>query len=70
MRTTIPLGVSTEPPHPVTARTRRPRPRRSLKEIMPPEMGFDYLGMSYQEQKAREGIPASSSSDFHCCSCS
>jgi HAE1 family hydrophobic/amphiphilic exporter-1 len=25
---------------------------------MPHEMGFDYMGMSYQEQKAREGIPA------------
>src|SRR5437660_12347054 len=26
---------------------------------MPREMGFDYSGMSYQEQKAREGVPAS-----------
>jgi len=26
---------------------------------MPHEMGFDYLGMSYQEQKAREGVPSS-----------
>jgi HAE1 family hydrophobic/amphiphilic exporter-1 len=26
---------------------------------MPSEMGFDYMGMSYQEQKAREGVPAS-----------
>jgi HAE1 family hydrophobic/amphiphilic exporter-1 len=26
---------------------------------MPPEMGFDYMGMSRQEQKAREGIPTS-----------
>jgi HAE1 family hydrophobic/amphiphilic exporter-1 len=25
---------------------------------MPNEMGFDYLGMSYQEQKARQGVPA------------
>jgi len=25
---------------------------------MPHEMGFDYMGMSYQEQKAREGMPA------------
>jgi HAE1 family hydrophobic/amphiphilic exporter-1 len=25
---------------------------------MPREMGFDYMGMSYQEQKARQGIPA------------
>jgi len=25
---------------------------------MPPEMGFDYMGMSRQEQKAREGIPS------------
>jgi HAE1 family hydrophobic/amphiphilic exporter-1 len=26
---------------------------------MPPDMGFDYLGMSYQEQKARQGVPPS-----------
>src|SRR5262249_2785657 len=26
-------------------------------QTMPHEMGFDYMGMSYQEQKAREGIP-------------
>ena len=25
-------------------------------QTMPSEMGFDYMGMSYQEQKAREGI--------------
>jgi HAE1 family hydrophobic/amphiphilic exporter-1 len=25
-------------------------------QTMPSEMGFDYLGMSYQEQKAREGV--------------
>jgi len=29
-----------------------------FKQTMPSEMGFDYMGMSYQEQKAREGIPA------------
>src|SRR5580704_1699901 len=29
-----------------------------FKQTMPREMGFDYLGMSYQEQKAREGIPS------------
>jgi HAE1 family hydrophobic/amphiphilic exporter-1 len=29
-----------------------------FKETMPLEMGFDYMGMSYQEQKAREGVPA------------
>src|SRR5246127_1575529 len=28
-------------------------------ETMPVEMGFDYMGMSRQEQKAREGIPSS-----------
>jgi HAE1 family hydrophobic/amphiphilic exporter-1 len=27
-----------------------------FKETMPPEMGFDYLGMSYQEKKAQEGV--------------
>jgi HAE1 family hydrophobic/amphiphilic exporter-1 len=30
-----------------------------FKETMPTEMGFDYMGMSYQEQKAREGVPPS-----------
>ena len=34
----------------------------ALEEIfhqtMPPEMGFDYMGMSRQEQKAREGLPS------------
>jgi HAE1 family hydrophobic/amphiphilic exporter-1 len=30
-----------------------------FRQTMPHEMGFDYMGMSYQEQKAREGIPAS-----------
>src|SRR5205807_1620367 len=28
-----------------------------FKQSMPTEMGYDYMGMSYQEQKAREGIP-------------
>jgi HAE1 family hydrophobic/amphiphilic exporter-1 len=28
-------------------------------QTMPPEMGFDYMGMSRQEQKAREGVPTS-----------
>jgi HAE1 family hydrophobic/amphiphilic exporter-1 len=26
-------------------------------QAMPPEMGYDYLGMSFQEKKAREGVP-------------
>jgi HAE1 family hydrophobic/amphiphilic exporter-1 len=30
-----------------------------FKETMPAEMGYDYLGMSYQEKKAQEGVPAS-----------
>jgi HAE1 family hydrophobic/amphiphilic exporter-1 len=30
-----------------------------FKQTMPSDMGFDYMGMSYQEQKAREGLPAS-----------
>ncbi len=29
-----------------------------FKETMPAEMGYDYLGMSYQEKKAQEGVPA------------
>jgi hydrophobic/amphiphilic exporter-1 (mainly G- bacteria), HAE1 family len=28
-----------------------------FKQTMPAEMGFDYSGMSFQEQKAREGVP-------------
>ena len=27
-----------------------------FKETMPPEMGYDYMGMSFQEKKAQEGI--------------
>src|SRR6202451_1207524 len=30
-----------------------------FKQTMPREMGFDYIGMSYQEQKSREGVPPS-----------
>ncbi len=30
-----------------------------FRQTMPSEMGFDYMGMSYQEQKARQGLPAS-----------
>jgi HAE1 family hydrophobic/amphiphilic exporter-1 len=36
--------------------------RQALEQVfaqtMPREMGFDYMGMSYQEQKASQGIPA------------
>ena len=30
-----------------------------FKQTMPGEMGFDYMGMSFQEQKAREGVSSS-----------
>jgi hydrophobe/amphiphile efflux-1 (HAE1) family protein len=30
-----------------------------FKQTMPLEMGFDYLGISYQEKKAQEGVPPS-----------
>jgi HAE1 family hydrophobic/amphiphilic exporter-1 len=30
-----------------------------FRQTMPREMGFDYSGISYQEQKARQGVPAS-----------
>jgi HAE1 family hydrophobic/amphiphilic exporter-1 len=29
-----------------------------FRQTMPTEMGYDYMGMSRQEQKAREGVPA------------
>jgi HAE1 family hydrophobic/amphiphilic exporter-1 len=36
---------------------------KALEEVfsqtMPREMGFDYIGMSFQEKKAQEGVPAS-----------
>jgi len=36
---------------------------KALEEVfhqtMPTEMGFDYIGMSYQEKKAQEGVPVS-----------
>ena len=28
-----------------------------FKETMPPEMGYDYLGISFQEKQAEEGVP-------------
>jgi hydrophobic/amphiphilic exporter-1 (mainly G- bacteria), HAE1 family len=28
-----------------------------FRETMPPGMGYDYMGMSYQEQKAQQGVP-------------
>ncbi|OPY74304.1 MAG: Efflux pump membrane transporter BepG [Syntrophorhabdus sp. PtaU1.Bin050] len=30
-----------------------------FRQTMPSEMGFDYMGMSYQEKKAQEGVPIS-----------
>jgi hydrophobic/amphiphilic exporter-1 (mainly G- bacteria), HAE1 family len=30
-----------------------------FRQTMPAEMGFDYIGMSYQEQKARQGLSSS-----------
>ncbi len=30
-----------------------------FKKTMPREMGYDWMGMSYQEQKARQGVPPS-----------
>jgi HAE1 family hydrophobic/amphiphilic exporter-1 len=30
-----------------------------FRQTMPREMGYDYMGMSYQEQKARQGLPSS-----------
>ena len=30
-----------------------------FKKEMPQEMGYDYIGMSYQEKKASEGVPIS-----------
>ena len=36
---------------------------KALEEVfaqtMPPEMGYDYLGLSFQEKKAQEGVPPS-----------
>jgi HAE1 family hydrophobic/amphiphilic exporter-1 len=29
----------------------------TFKETMPPEMGFAYMGMSYQEKQAAQGVP-------------
>jgi len=60
--------------------TRRPRratvgpghgsPRAVFAETMPGEMGYDYMGMSYQEKKAQEGCRPPSSSGFRCFACS
>ena len=34
------------------------RSRRSFAKTMPPEMGYDYLGMSFQEKQAQKGVSA------------
>ncbi len=31
----------------------------TFQQTMPSEMGYDYMGMSYQEKKAQEGVPTS-----------
>jgi hydrophobic/amphiphilic exporter-1 (mainly G- bacteria), HAE1 family len=31
----------------------------TFAQTMPPEMGYDYMGMSFQEKKAQQGIPPS-----------
>jgi len=36
-----------------------------FKQNMPGEMGYDYMGMSFQEQKARQGVPAPSGSRYY-----
>ena len=49
---------STDRSRPATAPGRAcRRSRRCSRETMPREMGFDYLGMSFQEKVAAEGIP-------------
>jgi len=30
-----------------------------FRQTMPPEMGYDYLGISFQEKKAQQGVPPS-----------
>ena len=33
-----------------------PRSKNVFHKTMPPQMGFDYMGMSYQEVKAAQGV--------------
>ena len=40
-----------------------------FKETMPNEMGFAYMGMSFQEKQAQEGRFATQSSSRSRCSC-
>ena len=52
--------------------TAPPRPGRPLEEVfaqtMPREMGYDYSGMSFQEQVAAQGVPASAIFGSRCSS--
>jgi Cation/multidrug efflux pump len=41
-----------------------------FKQTMPREMGFDYSGISFQEQQARQGVPPSVILASRCCLCS
>jgi len=38
----------------------------TFRETMPPEMGYDYMGMSFQEKKAQEGARRASCLGCHC----
>jgi len=66
------LPKSTAQRLPVTAPARPWRPwKKWFAQTMPREMGYDYLGMSFQEKKAQEGVPASAGGSLSLsCSCS
>ena len=43
----------------------------TFDQTMPREMGYDYMGMSFQEKKAQEGVSSiGRSSASRCCSSS
>ena len=43
----------------------------TFDQTMPREMGYDYMGMSFQEKKAQEGVPTWADLRLsRCCSCS
>jgi HAE1 family hydrophobic/amphiphilic exporter-1 len=43
----------------------------TFDQTMPREMGYDYMGMSFQEKKAQQGVSSPAwSSDSRCCSSS
>ncbi len=51
------INGSAAPRHTSSALQATKAHEETFAQTMPPEMGFDYIGISFQEQKAAQGVP-------------